>query len=39
VISVRYNSPGFMAERVHIDDALRVPCDAVESIVEAVLFA
>src|SRR5271166_6137523 len=37
VASVSYNSPGFMAERLHIEGALRAPFDAVESIVEAVL--
>jgi uncharacterized protein (DUF302 family) len=34
-VSVSYNSPGFMAERHHLDGALRAPFDAVESIVEA----
>jgi hypothetical protein len=34
---VSYNSPGFLAERLHIDGALRAPFDAVESIVEATL--
>jgi uncharacterized protein (DUF302 family) len=36
-ISVSYNSPEFLAERHHIDGALRAPFDAVETIVEAVL--
>ena len=36
-VSVSYNSPGFLAERHHIDGALRAPFDAVESIVEAIL--
>ena len=31
--SLSYNSPAFLAERLHIDDALRAPFDAVESIV------
>ena len=39
VVSVSYNSPGFIAERLHIESALRAPFDAVESIVEAVLDA
>ena len=39
VVSVSYNSPGFMAERLHIEGALHAPSDAVESIVEAVLGA
>ena len=39
VVSVSYNSPGFMAERLHIEGAHRAPFDAVESIVEAVLGA
>jgi hypothetical protein len=39
VVSVSYNSPGFMAERLHIKGALRAPFDAVESIVEPVLGA
>ena len=38
-VSVSYNSPGFMAERHHIEGSLRAPFDAVESIVEAVLGA
>jgi uncharacterized protein (DUF302 family) len=38
-VSVSYNSPGFLAERHHIEGALRAPFDAVESIVEAVLGA
>ena len=37
VVSVSYNSPGFMAERYRLDGALRAPFDAIESIVEAVL--
>jgi uncharacterized protein (DUF302 family) len=38
-VSVSYNSPGFLAERHHLEGALRAPFDAVESIVEAVLGA
>ena len=38
-VSVSYNSPDFLAERHHIEGALRAPFDAVESIVEAVLGA
>ena len=34
-VSVSYNSPMFLAERHHIEGALRAPFDAVESIVEA----
>ena len=34
-VSVSYNSPAFLAERHHIEGALRAPFDAVESIVEA----
>ena len=34
-VSVSYNSPGFLAERHHLEGALRAPFDAVESIVEA----
>src|SRR5215468_9621316 len=37
VVSMSYNSPGFMAERLRIDGALRAPFDAIESIVETVL--
>jgi uncharacterized protein (DUF302 family) len=36
-VSVSYNSPGFMAERHHLEAALRAPFDAVESIVEAAI--
>ena len=36
-VSVSYNSPGFLAERHHVESALRAPFDAVESIVEAVV--
>jgi uncharacterized protein (DUF302 family) len=36
-VSVSYNSPVFLAERYHIEGALRAPFDAVESIVEAAL--
>jgi uncharacterized protein (DUF302 family) len=36
-VSVSYNSPGFMAEKYRLDGALRVPFDAIESIVEAVV--
>jgi uncharacterized protein (DUF302 family) len=39
VVSVSYNSPDFMAERLHIEGGLRAPFDAVASIVEAVLGA
>jgi uncharacterized protein (DUF302 family) len=38
-VSVSYNSPDFLAARHHVEDALRAPFDAVESIVEAVLGA
>src|SRR5215470_10501322 len=31
-VSVSYNSPRFLAERHHLDGALRVPFEAVESI-------
>jgi uncharacterized protein (DUF302 family) len=34
-VSVSYNSPQFMAERHHLEGALRAPFDAVASIVEA----
>jgi uncharacterized protein (DUF302 family) len=37
VVSVSYNSPEFMADRYHVEGALRAPFDAVESMVEAVL--
>jgi len=37
VVSVSYNSPGFMAKRYRLDGALRAPFDAIESIVEMVL--
>ncbi|HEX6526844.1 MAG TPA: DUF302 domain-containing protein [Streptosporangiaceae bacterium] len=33
-VSVSYNSPGFLAQRHHLEGALRAPFDAVESIVE-----
>ena len=33
VVSVSYNSPGFMAERYRLDGAQRAPFDAIESIV------
>ena len=36
-VSVSYNSPGFLAERHHVESALRAPFDAVESIVDAVV--
>jgi uncharacterized protein (DUF302 family) len=39
VVSVSYNSPGFIAERLHLEGALRAPFDAVESIVDEVLNA
>ena len=38
-VSMSYNSPGFLAERHHLEGALRAPFDAVESIVEALLGA
>ena len=38
-VSVSYNSPEFLAQRHHLDDALRAPFNAVESIVEAFLGA
>jgi uncharacterized protein (DUF302 family) len=38
-VSVSYNSPRFLAERHHLEGALRAPFDAVESIVEALLGA
>src|SRR5690242_9896612 len=31
-VSVSYNSPAFLAERYHVEGALRAPFDAVESI-------
>jgi uncharacterized protein (DUF302 family) len=37
--SVSYNAPDFMAERHHLDGALRAPFDAVASIVDAALSA
>jgi uncharacterized protein (DUF302 family) len=36
-VSVSYNSPAFLAERHHLDDAQRAPFDAVASIVAAVV--
>jgi uncharacterized protein (DUF302 family) len=36
-VSVSYNAPMFLAERYHLQDALRAPFDAVESIVDAAL--
>lgn len=39
LVSVSFNSPDFLAERYHIEGALRGPFNAVESIVEAVLGA
>src|SRR5262245_1210394 len=39
VVSVSYNSPGFLAERLHIEGVLRAPFDVVESIIDAVLGA
>jgi uncharacterized protein (DUF302 family) len=36
-VSVSYNSPGFLADRHHVDVALRAPFDAAESIVDATL--
>ncbi|HEY1282013.1 MAG TPA: DUF302 domain-containing protein [Acidimicrobiales bacterium] len=38
-VSVSYNSPEFLASRLHIEGAQRAPFDAVESIVEAALGA
>jgi uncharacterized protein (DUF302 family) len=38
-VSVSYSSSEFLAERHHIDGALRAPFDAVESIVGAILGA
>jgi len=38
-VSASYNAPGFLAERHHLEGALRAPFDAVESIVEALLGA
>ena len=37
VVSVSYNSPGFVAERYGVDGPLRAPFDAVASIVDAAL--
>ena len=37
VVSVSYNSPEFLAERLRLEGALRAPFDAVEAIVEAAL--
>jgi uncharacterized protein (DUF302 family) len=37
VVSVSYNSPDFIAERLQIEGALRAPFAAVESIVDEVL--
>jgi uncharacterized protein (DUF302 family) len=34
-VSVSHNSPEFLAERHHLEGALRAPFDAVESIVQA----
>jgi uncharacterized protein (DUF302 family) len=36
-VSVSYNSPEFLAERHHVEGALRAPFDAVESIVDEVV--
>jgi uncharacterized protein (DUF302 family) len=38
-VAVSYNAPGFLAERHHLEGALRAPFDAVESIDEALLGA
>jgi uncharacterized protein (DUF302 family) len=38
-VSVSYNAPGFLAERHHLEGALRAPFEAVESIVAALLGA
>jgi uncharacterized protein (DUF302 family) len=37
VVSLSYNSPDFLAERHHLDGALRAPFDAVASIVDAIV--
>jgi uncharacterized protein (DUF302 family) len=37
-VSVSYNTPAFLAERLHLEVGLRAPFDAVESIVEAALL-
>lgn len=37
VVSVSYNAPRFMAERLDIEGALRAPFEAVESIVDAAI--
>jgi uncharacterized protein (DUF302 family) len=37
VVSVSYNSPEFLAARLHIVGALRAPFDAVQAIVEEVV--
>ena len=34
-VAVSYNAPGFLADRHHVEGALRAPFEAVESIVEA----
>jgi uncharacterized protein (DUF302 family) len=39
VVSVSYNSPGFMAERLRLEGALRSPFNALESIIGAALGA
>jgi uncharacterized protein (DUF302 family) len=39
LVSASYNSPVFLAERLHIDGELRAPFDAVASIVDAALSA
>jgi uncharacterized protein (DUF302 family) len=36
-VAVSYNAPEFLAERHHIEGALRAPFEAVESIVEEVV--
>ena len=36
-VAVSYNAPEFLAERHHLEGALRAPFDAVESIVEEVV--
>jgi uncharacterized protein (DUF302 family) len=36
-VSVSYNAPGFMGDRLDLEGGLRAPFDAVESIVEAAL--
>ena len=37
LVSVSYNAPEFMAERLDVEGPMRAPFDAVESLVEAAL--